>query len=244
MSLAVEDAAHLIPADQQDSNTSPFASRWNRASGGQFTKESYMTTHPDRSPLFIAAFALAAALSVAGCNRTPDPTSTPSAGTPALDQAPAPARSVGTTIDDTGITTRVKAAFVADPDIKSLDITVETRKGEVQLSGFVDSQRQIDRATDIARRVDGVVGVQNMLALKTPGTVGSAVDDTLITTKVKTALVRDDSIKSLDIAVNTNKGTVQLSGFVENDAQSARATELARAVDGVKAVDNKMSVKK
>jgi hyperosmotically inducible protein len=158
--------------------------------------------------------------------------------------APAPAPSVGTTIDDTGITARVKSAFVADPDVKSLDITVETRKGEVQLSGFVDSQAQIDRALDVARRTQGVTAVENKLALKTPGTVGSAVDDALVTAKVKTALVRDDSVKSADISVRTNKGEVQLSGYVENDAQINRATEVARTIEGVKAVDNKMSLKR
>jgi hyperosmotically inducible protein len=167
--------------------------------------------------------------------------------------APAPAsevagqpttRSVGTAIDDSGITMRVKSAFVADPEIKSLDITVETRKGEVQLSGFVDSQAQIDRAVDIARRTPGVATVQNKLDLKTPGTVGTKVDDAVITAKVKSAFIRDDSIKALDIAVNTNNGEVQLSGFVANETQVTRATEVARTIEGVKSVDNKMSVKR
>ena len=153
-------------------------------------------------------------------------------------------RSLGTAIDDSGITMRVKSAFVADPDIKSLDITVEARKGEVQLSGFVDTQAQIDRAVDIAQRTQGVTGVQNKLALKTPGTVGNKVDDAVITAKVKSAFIRDDSIKALDIAVNTNNGEVQLSGYVANDGQVNRATEVARAVEGVKSVDNKMSVKR
>jgi hyperosmotically inducible protein len=153
-------------------------------------------------------------------------------------------RSVGTAIDDSGITMRVKSAFVADPEIKSLDITVETRKGEVQLSGFVDSQAQIDRAVDIVRRTPGVTTVQNKLDLKTPGTVGTKVDDAVITAKVKSAFIRDDSIKALDIAVNTNNGEVQLSGFVANETQVTRATEVARTIEGVKSVANKMSVKR
>jgi hyperosmotically inducible protein len=175
------------------------------------------------------------------------PASKPPAS-PAAEAPPAgdtsTTRSLGTAIDDSGITMRVKSAFVADPDVKSLDITVEARKGEVQLSGFVDTQAQIDRAVDIAKRTEGVTGVQNKLALKTPGTVGAKVDDALITAKVKTAFIRDDSIKALDIAVNTNNGEVQLSGFVANEAQASRAAEVARAVEGVKSVDNKMSVKR
>ena len=214
----------------------------------------------NRSLLVASAIGAALMLTMAGCERkeaqAPPATKKAEVVTEkpaAADAPPAPAqvpaadqttRSVGTAIDDSGITMRVKSAFVADPDIKSLDITVETRKGEVQLSGFVDSQAQIDRAVDIAQRTQGVASVQNKLALKTPGTVGNKVDDALITTKVKAAFIRDDSIRALDIAVNTNNGEVQLSGFVANDAQVNRATEVARSIEGVKSVDNKMSVKR
>ena len=189
----------------------------------------------------------ASAETAAQAPTTEQPAGAP-APTTASQSAEAPAqsttRSVGTTIDDSGLTMRVKSAFVADPDIKSLDITVETRKGEVQLSGYVDSQAQIDRAVDIAKRTDGVTGVQNKLALKTPGSVGDKVDDAIITTKVKTALIRDDNVRARDIAVNTNNGEVQLSGFVANQDQVNRATEVARSIEGVKSVDNKMSVKR
>src|SRR5262245_39050036 len=79
----------------------------------------------------------------------PAPAAEP-AKAPAAGEAPAQSttRSLGTAIDDSGIAMRIKSAFVADPEVKSLDITVEARKGEVQLSGFVDSQAQIDRAVD------------------------------------------------------------------------------------------------
>jgi len=140
---------------------------------------------------------------------------------------------VGTEIDDTAITGKVKAAFVADPEVKALDISVGTRKGEVQLSGYVESQAHIARALDIARRTDGVAAVQNNLALRTPGTVGSAVDDALITAKVKAALVRNDTVKALDITVHTNKNEVQLSAYVDSETQISRAVEIARTTEGV-----------
>ena len=63
---------------------------------------------------------------------------------------------MGTDIDDSTITTKVKSALLADADVKSFDIKVETRKGEVQLSGFVDNQAQIDRAIAVAKGVEGV----------------------------------------------------------------------------------------
>lgn len=193
-----------------------------------------------RSTVMVAG-AMAALMFVTGCDSGPR---SPASSTDQAAPAGVPSASIGTTIDDTAITTRVKSALLADPDIKSLDITVETLKSEVQLSGFVDTQAQIERAVDLAGRSQGVTAVQNKLAIKAPVTVGNSVDDTIVTAKVKAALLRDDAIRSLDIAVSTNKGEVQLSGFVANDTQIARATELARQVEGVASVDNRMSLKK
>lgn len=73
---------------------------------------------------------------------------------------------VGTELDDTVITTSIKAAFLDDKTIKGGDVTVETRKGEVQLSGFLDNQAQIDRAVEVARSVKGVRNVANSMAIK------------------------------------------------------------------------------
>jgi len=66
----------------------------------------------------------------------------------------------GDYFDDTLLTTKVKSAVFKDPTLKSTEINVETFKGEVQLSGFVSSQAEIDRAEDIARRVQGVKSVE------------------------------------------------------------------------------------
>lgn len=157
----------------------------------------------------------------------------------------APATSVGTEIDDGVVTTKVKSALLADPDVKSFDLKVETNKGEVMLSGFVDNQAQMDRAIQVASGVQGVRAVSNKMSLKEGAvTVGDKVDDGVITTKVKSALLSDPDIKSFDIAVVTRNGEVQLSGFVSNQTQIDHAVELARAVDGVKSVTNQMSVKK
>lgn len=165
---------------------------------------------------------------------------------PADDMAISPpSTTVGTKIDDGVVTTRVKSALLADPDIKSFDFKVETRKGEVQLSGFADSQAQIDRATAVTRGVAGVKNIDNKLSLKVePTTVGNKVDDGIITSKVKAALLADVNIKSLDIAVVTRKDEVQLSGFVDNQSQIDRAIDTARGVEGVRNVRNEMSIKK
>lgn len=156
-----------------------------------------------------------------------------------------PSTTVGTRIDDTVITASVKSALLANPEIKSFDLKVETRKGEVQLSGFVDSQAQIDQASSVARGIAGVEKVLNNVAIKgPPTTVGNTVDDGIVTTRVKAALINDESIKSLDIAVITRKGEVMLSGYVDNQQQLDRALVVARGVEGVVAVNNEMSLKK
>jgi len=74
--------------------------------------------------------------------------------------------SSGEYLDDSVITTKVKSAFVADKTVKAMDIKVETFKGVVQLSGFANSQMEIDRAVEVARGVKGVESVKNDIRLK------------------------------------------------------------------------------
>ena len=72
----------------------------------------------------------------------------------------------GEYIDDTVITTKVKARILDEPGLKSAEINVETFKGVVQLSGFVKSQADINRAAELARGVKGVTSVKNDMRLK------------------------------------------------------------------------------
>ena len=170
----------------------------------------------------------------AGCNKPAETSGT----------AP-PTTTVGMEIDDSVLTASVKSALLADPDVKSVDFKVETRKGEVLLSGFVDSQAQIDRANAVAKGVSGVKNVLNNATIKESTiTVGNTVDDGVVTSRVKTALLGDESTKSRDIAIVTRKGEVQLSGFVDNQQQIDRAIEITRGIQGVSGVSNEMSIKK
>lgn len=174
------------------------------------------------------------AITVVGCGKAVD-------GTGAV----APGTTVGTEIDDSVITSNVRAVLLGDADVKSFDFKVETRKGEVLLSGFVDNQMQLDRATAATRAVAGVKAVQNNVILKgAPTTVGKKVDAGIITSKVKAALLGDPGVKSFDIAVVTRDDEVLLTGFVDNQIQMDRAVAIARAVEGVRLVSNQMSIKK
>ncbi|MFZ2122679.1 MAG: BON domain-containing protein [Rhodoferax sp.] len=170
---------------------------------------------------------------LAGCSKVEEPARAPAANT-----------TLGTEIDDSLLTTRVKAALLDNINIKSFDLKVETRKGDVMLSGFVDNQDQIDHALAIARSVPGVVTVSNGVNLKgAPTTIGTKIDDTVITAQIKAALMADDSIKSADIAAVTRDGIVQLSGFVNNQPQIDRALAVAGSIKGVIRINNEMRIK-
>ena len=97
----------------------------------------------------IATFLFAASLvAIAGCAST------------------AKHEGTGEYVDDTVITTKVKAEIFNEPSLKSSEINVETFKGVVQLSGFVSSAASIDKAVTITRSVKGVVSVKNDMRLK------------------------------------------------------------------------------
>jgi osmotically-inducible protein OsmY len=95
-----------------------------------------------------AFFTASLALAVVGCSSTPTK------------------ESAGEYVDDSVITTKVKAAIFNEPTLKSTEINVETFKGDVQLSGFVAQPQDAQRAAQIARGVKGVSSVKNDIRVK------------------------------------------------------------------------------
>jgi len=89
----------------------------------------------------------------------------------------------------------------------------------------------------------GILGLVGCAGTPTKESTGEYVDDASITTKVKAALVKDDAVKSFQVSVETFKGVVQLSGFVDNADQKAAAARDAAAVPGVSDVKNNITVK-
>lgn len=96
---------------------------------------------------FVLAFAIVLA-AMAGCAST------------------AKSEGTGEYFDDSLITTKVKAMIFKEPGLKSAEINVETFKGKVQLSGFVNSREDIDKAVELARSVKGVTSVENDMHVK------------------------------------------------------------------------------
>ena len=90
----------------------------------------------------------------------------------------------------------------------------------------------------------GLISLQSgCAATPTKESTGEFVDDSTLTAKVKAAFIHDEFVKSSDISVETFKGVVQLSGFVDNSAQKYRAGEVAAGVKGVRDVKNNITVK-
>lgn len=96
--------------------------------------------------LLVVALAGATSILIAGCGDRQE-------NAPAAAANTAATTTVGTKIDDTVVTAKVRSALLADPDVRSFDLKVETRKGTVQLGGFVDNQFLIDRAMAITLAV-------------------------------------------------------------------------------------------
>ena len=78
---------------------------------------------------------------------------------------------------------------------------------------------------------------------RTSESAGAYVDDSVITTKVKSLLAEDDFLKSFEISVESFKGTVQLSGFVNSQKAVDKADQIARSAKGVKSINNSLIVK-
>jgi hyperosmotically inducible protein len=97
----------------------------------------------------------------------------------------------------------------------------------------------------VARSVTGVKEVRNDLRISTKphATAGQDVDDSMVTASVKAKLMEDPTTKAYQINVGTEKGVVQLTGFVDSTTMKTRAGEVARSVDGVKSVRNDLDIR-
>jgi len=142
---------------------------------------------------------------------------------------------------DSWMTSKTKIALFADDRVKGREVRVETVKGQVFLRGKVDSNEAKMAAEEIAKGIEGVKGVKNDLQV-VPATARKTVaaNDKEITKAVETRFSKDPQLKKID--VRTDAGVVVLSGEVPNISASAKASEMAHRIDGVKAVKNELRV--
>lgn len=152
-------------------------------------------------------------------------------------------KTAGDSVDDASIAATIKAGLFDNKNTSAGKINVESHKGVVQLSGFAATQAEKDAAGKIAQAVEGVREVHNSIGLQPGTSLGTKLDDSIITGKVKAALMDSADIKSMQINVETRNGVTQLAGFVTSAAMKERAGKVAAGIDGVVRVDNVLLVK-
>jgi hyperosmotically inducible periplasmic protein len=113
----------------------------------------------------------------------------------------------------------------------------------VQLSGFARSEDEKAAAAKVAAGVTGVRQVINDVAVAPATSLGTRLDDSLVTGRVKAALMDAADVKSLQINVETHDGVTQLAGFVASAAMKDKAGRIAAGVAGVKRVENALVVR-
>jgi hyperosmotically inducible protein len=150
------------------------------------------------------------------------------------------AQDAKTGVSDSWLTAKTKVALYADERVKGGQISVETVHGTVTLRGKVDSDEAKAAAVSVARGVDGVTSVRNDLQVVLPGDRKAVeTSDKDITRQVEGRVSKDAQLKKID--VRTDGGAVILTGAVPSIGASARASELARGVPGVRLVKNELT---
>ncbi len=167
-------------------------------------------------------------------------------------------RSAGTVLDDASITASVKSALLADKRTEGFDINVDTKAGHVTLRGGADNAADRQTASELAKNVKGVIAVHNEIVIAKAGSearqdankatasgevrealdeTGDAIDDSWITTKVKSQLLADDDVKGMDIDVDTKANIVHLIGVVPTAQARNEAISIAKETKGVLSVN-------
>ena len=147
----------------------------------------------------------------------------------------------GTQQADSGVTSVIEASLQDNEKVKARQVEVQTREGVVYLTGVVDTEEARREAGRVAWRTAGVAGVVNDLTVG-ERTVGSWVDDVMISSKVKSKLIVNRDIKAGDIDVSSSQGVVTLIGRVASSTIKSEAERIARGVSGVKNVNNELLV--
>lgn len=145
--------------------------------------------------------------------------------------------------DDSVIAATIKAGLLDNRNTSGTRINVDSDQGVVQLSGFARSEGEKATATKVAEGVTGVKKVLNSVAVAPATSMGTRLDDSLVTGKVKAALMDAADVKSLHINVETHDGVTQLAGFVATAVMKDKAEKITAGIDGVKSVDNVLVVK-
>jgi len=145
-------------------------------------------------------------------------------------------------MSDSWITSKTKIALFSDDRVKGSQVHVETTGGTVMLRGKVDDAEAKTAAGEIAKGIDGVKSVKNELQVVAPGNRKAVdADDKQITKSIEDRFKQDPQLKNAKIDAKVNAGVVTLTGEVKSIGTSARASEVARGIPGVRSVKNDLT---
>ena len=155
-------------------------------------------------------------------------------------KAKSAAQDVKAEATDSWLTAKTKIALYADERVKGGQVSVETVRGTVMLRGKVDSDEARTAAGSIASGLEHIKAVKNELQIVAVGDrKATDVSDKDITRQIEASLAKTTQLTKID--VRTDGGVVTLTGVAPNIGASARASELARGVSGVRAVKNELT---
>jgi hyperosmotically inducible protein len=147
-------------------------------------------------------------------------------------------RPVDRMVDDSTISSHIKNEMIKDATVKARQIDVDTVGGHVTLTGVVETKTEVRRAIEISEGVQGVKSVKNNLQIGTKSWT-EVVSDKYLVSKIKSKLIVEPEMRSLNIDVDAHKGVVTLTGIVESRNQKQRAIEIAQTTENtVRVVDN------
>lgn len=143
-------------------------------------------------------------------------------------------------VSDAWITTKLKASLVAAPDVSAIDVDVDTRGGRVTLHGMASTEAERMRAEAIARQVDGVREVRNLLQVVPEDRRAQvSANDRELKRRVEQALRGDRSLEGITVR-SVSLGVVLLGGEAGSVSDHLRALEVTRGVEGVRGVESEI----
>jgi osmotically-inducible protein OsmY len=222
-----------------------------------------------RAPqLFCGAFALV--MSVSACQKQPSQAELKQSANETAGRIKTESVKAGEKLEDVWLATKIHAKFVGDRDIKARDVKVSVDDGVVTLKGRVLNESEHQLALTLAKDTSGVKQVVDNLDVEVAappparivngGTPGAAAttgpgaapasppppavnsDDARITTSIQSKYFMDDRIKGRHIIVAANGGVVTLTGEIADDTERAEALLLARTTEGVKRVEDNLTI--
>jgi hyperosmotically inducible protein len=151
-------------------------------------------------------------------------------------------------VEDAAVVARVKAAFALNRDLAERAIRVEARAGNVILRGTVATELEKSEAASVAESIEGVLSVENLLAIASglgfeepsSRTLGETIDDAALLAKVRAALKLDKETKGLSLELTVRAGTVEVAGSVPSEELRKTVLERVESVSGVEKVLDRM----